>query len=539
MENIFIINHIKPNHPESEFYIYDSEPKIVRNIDAYIGSNKQIITFDIYNLNEYQRKQGCPLIENVIDIEGMAQQIIGKPKNEFAADPPWTIWQLMKEYYKSDKSKKLEKIRQTYYGILENDPSTAANFHELNVNLKQLFENLKKQLFEKNENERFFEIELKITKILLKTNYHGICLDNDKVNSKINEIINQLYQVRNELQLKYKIFSGDDKKHIVKNLKLIDFEYIANAFDTDHKDKNENYHRLLKDFRHHNRLIELLYLEKKYYKNSTSLLRIGNLYDKMLFPIFESFGSVTGRILVEYPLIQQLSREHRSIIVPAPAKELVYIDYSQFEAGILANECDDDLLIECYENDIYSSLSQQVFQDKEHRELCKQIFFKYSYGAKMENMECLLRDFKFKNLNDAELKEKIQFFFDKFNKLETYRNLIINELKQHRKIGSKKGNYRYANPDQDELMVHEENWAMNQRIQGTASYILKRAIIKTYETDPEIDFLIPMHDAVLYQVPAKSKDDKIILLKKIYESVFKEICPQIKNPVCKIKAFTE
>lgn len=52
-------------------------------------------------------------------------------------------------------------------------------------------------------------------------------------------------------------------------------------------------------------------------------------------PQYKGFGSATGRIMMREPALQNLKREYRKFLMD-PDKEYIYIDYSQFEAGILA-----------------------------------------------------------------------------------------------------------------------------------------------------------------------------------------------------------
>lgn len=532
MNRIFLISHIKPNNQEPEFYIYDGmTTKKVDNIDSYITDRNYIITFDIYNLANFQRTNGRAALKNVVDVECIKRQIIGKSKKDLN-EVPWILWKMMEAFYKDGKRKQLKKIQQIYFNILEKDKSTEDCFHNFNKNMKIMYDELLTELDKKNEYQRFFQVEQKITDILLQTNHNGIMLDGEKIIEKIKFLNRELYKIRNQLQLVYKIFSSNDKKHITSALKSIGFNMIAHVFDAD---DITSYKRLLKLHQDKHELIKWLYQEKRYSKNRTVLLKIGNQEESYIYPNFESFGTVTSRILLTAPSLQQLNREHRDIIITPSNKTLVYIDYCQFEAGILANESGDQRLIDCYEKDIYTALSQEIFDDDKHRDICKQIFFKYSYGAKAEHMELLLQDFKSELLNKQQLKNKIELFFQKFPDLNAYRTNLEAQLAKERKIGTHCGNFRYLNESDDV----RKNWTMSQRIQGIASYILKKAIIKTYKEEPDVEFLIPMHDAALYQVPIDKKDAKEASIKKIYESVFSEMCPKIKQPACKIKSFAE
>ena len=80
------------------------------------------------------------------------------------------------------------------------------------------------------------------------------------------------------------------------------------------------------------------------------------------------------------PALQNLRKENRDVILPDINMRLLYVDYSQFEAGILASMSKDELLINLYNQDIYNDLAQFVFGDKSKRGDAKVIFYRYMYG---------------------------------------------------------------------------------------------------------------------------------------------------------------
>jgi hypothetical protein len=56
--------------------------------------------------------------------------------------------------------------------------------------------------------------------------------------------------------------------------------------------------------------------------------------------------------------------------------------------------------------------------------------------------------------------------------------------------------------------------------------------------DGEIEFLIPMHDAALFQVPIKLEEQKKEIIKKEFETAMLYYCPSLK-PKVSFKKFTE
>jgi DNA polymerase I-like protein with 3'-5' exonuclease and polymerase domains len=102
--------------------------------------------------------------------------------------------------------------------------------------------------------------------------------------------------------------------------------------------------------------------------------------EERTFPTYYGFGTITGRITMRHPSIQNLRKNNRSVIIPDTGKRFLYVDYSQFEAGILASLSKDEILIKLYNTDIYSDLAEHVLGDKQNRNEAKIIFYRYMYG---------------------------------------------------------------------------------------------------------------------------------------------------------------
>lgn len=83
---------------------------------------------------------------------------------------------------------------------------------------------------------------------------------------------------------------------------------------------------------------------------------------KSITPYVDLNGSITSRIYIKSPNLQNISKRYRNILIPSQGKELSYIDYDQFEIGIMAHYSQDENLISMYSgHDIYSEFSSQAF----------------------------------------------------------------------------------------------------------------------------------------------------------------------------------
>lgn len=509
---IIVLKHSKYTKGEEKVSFYtkliNGEIKLVKNL-CFLndGQKHKIISFDFPNiLNEIE------INENLIflDIEQVTKQIIGHSKNEFPKNKkPWSFWSQIWLVNGEEKREEINNSRKSYFGLNEQFEQDEINnqFVFLLESTEKIYKKILVELIEKNESKRYDETESFLNTILFERVKKGINVDTSRIKDYLKEVNLELYALKNKLQLEYGIFSKTDYHNVKRELTKI-LPSIVDKMGT------KDYFKMLKYYKEDFTLINLLFEERKVTTNKTMLSRIGSLDDKRIYPQFQYFGTVTSRILVESPSLQQLKSSYRDIILADKDKELIYIDYCQFEAGILASEADDDNLIEMYNKaDIYSEMNESLKENPEiTREKCKQLFFNYCYGMSPENIK------KYSKVD-------LGVFFKQFPNLEVFQQKLNESFKDKGFIETTEGNRRYKNIVN--VGTEIEGWLISQRIQGNASLILKKAILNVYNLDREIEFLIPMHDAVLYQIPKGKYQEKKGILEVQFKKAFKDICPKI------------
>lgn len=493
---------------------------------SFLDSTKAttIISFDFVNIIDSIHTE-----ENItfIDIINLKRQLSGRSKNEFKKkESPWLIWNMINEIkpeeigIESIKLKeKIENAKAVFLGVVPNDFNASTIYSFLLDCIEIIYVNLIKELSTSHEKERFTEIEVKLNNILFSAyKSGGIRIDVQKVKQHIQEINVELYAVKNKLQLKFGVFSMYDYDNIKTKL-IADFPWFK-----DIKLNSKEFWKAVKLQRSNSEFIELLYLERKFTKNKTILTRIGSLDIDNVNPILDYMGTITGRILADTPSLQQLNKTYRDIIIPKAEMELVYIDYCQFEAGIIAFEADEVKLVEMYNNsDIYKEISNKLGADNVSRDLAKKLFFSYCYGMSKEN----ILKYSGKNLD---------LFFREFPNLEIYENQILKTFLHDGFLETTLGNRRYKSLSNVENK--KEGWLISQKIQGKASLVLKEVILQVYNQNKEIEFLLPMHDAILYQVPQSKIEVLTKEIEETFKSVLKKHCPSLE-PKVSIKPFHE
>lgn len=349
-------------------------------------------------------------------------------------------------------------------------------------------------LLSKDEKEkiRFETIEIEINKLIFERQSLGVRINIDTAKKRCIEIERKIYSIKNDLQLKFNIFAPEN----IESQK-------------DYLEKNS--YRIIKSYRYtfeiHKKDDEVCSLFYNLIRNEQdldSLLFIVSHWggQEKTFPSFLGFGTITSRIILRQPSLQNLRKTNRDIIIPDNGMKFLYVDYSQFEAGILASLSKDSKLIALYNSDIYEDLAEKVLKNKDLRKEAKIIFYRYMYG-------------------DDSLVKEAKSYFQNFKELEKFKVEVEKELKEKKKIGTEFGNYRHAS--------EEENiWALSHVVQSTASYIYKKALLKVQKEVNAAEFLIPMHDGTVYQINELIYDKTKAKIERIYKYTFKEVCPQIE-----------
>ena len=366
-------------------------------------------------------------------------------------------------------------------------------------NIKEILESMKECFLTMQERgasewNRIVEIELPINRLLYKTQRHGVYVNNEAVKVECEKCYSDIYNLKNIIQIKLGQTIPDYKEYMQDN-------------DTSEWVLNHYKRKILA--RHHPEIEYYIDLEKKE-RNFRSLMYMSSFAENQKCkPLFKGFGSSTGRIIMKEPSLQNLNRKYRNFIkdpeVDGEWKRYVYVDYGQFEAGILAGLIENEKLIKLYnEGDIYETLGSAVKVD---RDLAKSYFYYFVYGG------------HFADGSEA--------FFNKYCPKEEI-DVMIEKYKSEGKVISLFGNARILDSN------GENNWLVNHLIQSVSSLIFKKALlgIETINSG-NIELVSPMHDAALYMVSSIIDDEQI---KRVFINAFKEYFPKI-NPIVNLKDY--
>ncbi|MES2208219.1 MAG: DNA polymerase [Pseudomonadota bacterium] len=456
------------------YFLYkDSEFLEVESYDI-ISLDQFLITHDFWLISNSLYKKHGKLPLKVIDIV-LFSKIVEGVKSVKEPTQPWDISQTIKPLYKN--SKDFDKYISIYYRKEIIDMNICMLFSH---KLAEYTDSLLIKALNVGEYERFFSLELPVYNKLVLSACRGIRVCKETIKHHKERLKLDFYRelkiFAEKHNVLYELPSDEDiKEKLIKlgyNLEDYSLEFLIDFLPSldGYTDDLRNLQKTNKSYRIFNSI-------------SSTKSRIS--------PIVESHLTSTARIYHKSPSIQNISKRYRDIFISDNEFHLCYVDYDQFEVGIMAALSNDPKMMHIYENmDAYKDLSKQIFNNESYRKKAKIIFLSYTYGMSLEN---ILRSISQLG-GDQKIAKK---YFSEFTIFESWKNILCNEFQVKGKISSICSNY-LNRKNTGQLSDKEQRTAVNHVVQGSASYIFKMALLELSKID-DIQILIPMHDAVLFQ----------------------------------------
>ena len=287
-----------------------------------------------------------------------------------------------------------------------------------------------------------------------------------------------------------------------------------------------NIARLLLDYRKLNKL------------KTTYVDTLPNLVDSnsRIHTSFNQIGTATGRLSSSEPNLQNIPVKTddgikiREGFVAGEGKVLMSIDYSQVELRVLTSMSKDENLIEAYreEKDLHDLTARRIFNlsdsddvTREQRTIAKIINFSIIYGKTAFG---LAKELKIP-VKDAS--EYIKKYFEQYPRVTTFEKEVIEFGEEHGYVKTLFGRKRYISGIDSKnktIKAQAERMAVNTVIQGTAAEILKKVMLKVYETlkdKDDIALLLQVHDELIFEVEESSVEKYSEILADIMKNTVK------------------
>ncbi|QGG49084.1 DNA polymerase I [Heliorestis convoluta] len=274
------------------------------------------------------------------------------------------------------------------------------------------------------------------------------------------------------------------------------------------------------------------------------LMKLHSTYVEGLLPLIEADGCIhstlnqtvtaTGRLSSTDPNLQNIPirleegrKIRKAFIAPAEETLLVAADYSQIELRILAHLSGDASLIDAFakEQDIHTRTASEVFAvpmeevTSEMRRRAKAVNFGIVYGISDFGLS---RDL---SVSRAEAKHYIEGYFARYGGVKDYIEKTIATARKDGYVTTLLGRRRHL----PELAVRNkvrqafgERMAMNTPIQGTASDIIKAAMVAIdrllQEKQAATRMILQVHDELIFQVPRKELTEIAPMIQNVMET---------------------
>jgi DNA polymerase I len=288
-------------------------------------------------------------------------------------------------------------------------------------------------------------------------------------------------------------------------------------------------------------IIEYRELDKLKATYSDALPKMVNT-DGRVHGVLNQTVAATGRLsstepnLQNIPIRTELGRRIRTAFIPEKGNLLISADYSQLELRILAHVTQDPVMLEAYltGEDIHSKTARLVFDAKdekdlkEKRRLAKIVNFAIAYAVEAFGLASRV------GLSRAEARKVIDDYYETYKGIRAYMDRIPEEAREKGYITSLFGRRRYFPGIKDRnfsIRSRAEREAINMPIQGTASDIVKIAMINVFEAlkreKLETKMIMQVHDELLFEAPKSEVKKATEVIRAEMESAVKLDVPLV------------
>lgn len=239
--------------------------------------------------------------------------------------------------------------------------------------------------------------------------------------------------------------------------------------------------------------------------------------------------SSTNPNLQNIPIRTERGREVRKAFIAEEGCVLISADYSQIELRILAHISNDAGLIAAFKDDqdIHTATACEIFEvspedvTAELRRKAKAVNFGIAYGQGVYGLAEAL------GIPRAESKEIIERYFERFSGVKKYMEDVVISAHENGFVETLFGRKRFIKEMKSKnhaVRKFGERAAINAPIQGTASDLVKLAMIEAHNNLP-IPLVLQVHDELIFESPKEEAETWCEEIKDIMENVFEMKVP--------------
>lgn len=561
-------------------YTFDEN---VREFFEYMNFNSFLKREDIFGT---PKKKEVAVKEILIDDLKVVDTLIGEIKDEFSYDleelkfasknnayflkkdldlfsvniDEKDVLKKLKNIFEDEKIVKITKNAKKDIKILKKHGIFLKNFFDLEIaryvcfssfvkdgkeNVFEFFklkEDFEKEIEAKKVDYIFYKIELPLVDVLADMEEEGFKVDKsalDEIDEKISQEIGEIEaRIFAEAGEKFNINSPKQVAEILfDKLKIVPYN----------NKKRSTSFAILDELRFEHEIVNDIIRYRKLYKLKSTYI---NVYKELIktrgdviHTIFNQTLTNTGRLSSSEPNMQNIptrdeeGRNLRKIFVSKFNDGLIVsADYSQIELRLLANMADEKSMIEAYQHgvDIHTKTASEIFNipiDKvtsAMRRDAKAVNFGIIYGISDFGLSQNIKTTR----NKA--KEYIDSYFERYPNIQNFMNKNIEFAKEHGYAKTDFGRIRMIpelKSSNFNVRKFGERVAMNMPLQGTASDIIKLAMIATFRElkNFESHIILQVHDELVIDVKKEELSKVVDIVKRCMENVKAYAVPLVVN----------
>lgn len=394
-----------------------------------------------------------------------------------------------------------------------------------------VYDGIMQKLAEASVAHVYRDIELPLMPILYDMECAGFKVDvdvlkalGDKFGAEISEISKDIYQ-----------FAGEEfNLNSPKQLAVVLFDKLG--LPTDKKrstgaDKLEHLSLLHPIVPYILRYRKISKLQSTYVSGLLPLLDANH----RLHTVFKQALTATGRLSSTEPNLQNIpvrtpeGKQIRKAFVASDGNRLVVADYSQIELRLMAHFSEDANMLEAYREgqDIHAATAAKVYGvpidevTPEMRSSCKAVNFGIIYGISDYGLSENI------GVSVKEAKQFIEKYFELYPGVAKYMHDVVEVAKKQGYVTTLSGRKRSI-PELTSAVYNVrafgERVAMNTPLQGTASDVIKIAMIKVFRRlqaeGLRAKMILQVHDELVIDTPEAEVDRVRAILKEEMESVY-------------------
>ena len=406
-----------------------------------------------------------------------------------------------------------------------------------------LFEDIQKIMKEKKLEKLYYDMEKPLISVLYAMEQEGFAIDRNVLTTLATKFKAELSNLTKEI---YDVVGEEFNINSTKQLAHILFE-VLNLSTKEAKTKTgySTNVEVLQSLYNDHPVIPLILRYRELEKlRSTYLDGMEPLIDSQgkIHTVFKQTVTATGRLSSTEPNLQNIpvrkeeGKQIRQMFIASKGCELVCADYSQIELRLMASFSKDEGMIADFNSgkDIHAATAAKIFNvpiqfvDKDLRRQAKAVNFGIIYGITDYGLSQDL------GIPVYKAKEFTTSYFKTYPRVHEYMEELVAKATKNGYAETMMGRIRTI----PELTMSNRNMqgfgkrvAMNMPLQGSASDIIKLAMIKVYDElqkqGLKAKLIMQVHDELIIDTPTDEVEKVKKLLKEAMENVVKLEVPLI------------